>query len=514
MSVPPPPSSPRDRRRRLRLLLVLVGGLLLLAGGAYLLFAGRAPAAVVDTATDGTETPPVVADEGLELRPDTCPVDADTGTVEVTCGWLTVPARHADPSAGSLELAVAVLHAADPTEPDPVLYLSGGPGDGALEELEAWATDPLLGTRDVVLFDQRGTGASDPDVRCPEEAEEEDAYEAERRCRARLDAEGIDLGVLRTTETAADVAVLRTALGYETWNLWGSSYGTRVALAVLRDDPTGVRSVVLEGAYPHQVDAYAEAVAGELAAIDRLAEVCADDPGCDREVGDLRDLLEELVLELDESPVELDDGAVLDGVELLWTVTAGLAESATIGAVPGWLAALAAGSTEPFELSAARRGYQDPVEDARTATFYVIECSEEVAHSALADVEPDDVWEALGITADDVLADWSAVMVAETLASCDIWDTGGSPPVEDAPVTSEVPVLVFAGLFDPRTPPTWGRVVADAIPGATLVELGHLGHDTIDADPCARGIFEDFLRDPSAALDLACADDGLLDLGG
>jgi hypothetical protein len=126
MSVPPPPSSPRDRRRRLRLLLVLVGGLVLLAGGAYLLFAGRATTAVVvdvpDTASDGTDAPPVVDDPDLGLRTDTCPVDADTGAIEVTCGWLTVPARHAEPAAGSLELAVAVLHAADPTEPDPVLH--------------------------------------------------------------------------------------------------------------------------------------------------------------------------------------------------------------------------------------------------------------------------------------------------------------------------------------------------------------------------------------------------------
>ena len=170
------------------------------------------------------------------------------GVVEgqnIDCGYLFVPETRDDSSSPSIQLAYAVLYA--PTEspqPDPVIYLAGGPGGSAVKELDGWLDAPYLQDRDLVLLDQRGTGYSLPTLNCPEM--EQAVQDATQACRDRLVEEGVDLQAYSSVENAADVADLRVALGYDEWNLYGISYGTRLALTVMRDHPEGVRSVVLE----------------------------------------------------------------------------------------------------------------------------------------------------------------------------------------------------------------------------------------------------------------------------
>src|SRR5206468_1836815 len=119
--------------------------------------------------------------------------------------------------------------------------------------------------RSVIIIDQRGTGRSLPSLACPEFSQAQLAALGEdggaastadalvrgaRACHDRLVREGIDLHAYSTTENAADVADLRRALGIHEWNLVGNSYGSRLALTVLRDHPQGVRALGLSGVYP------------------------------------------------------------------------------------------------------------------------------------------------------------------------------------------------------------------------------------------------------------------------
>jgi pimeloyl-ACP methyl ester carboxylesterase len=119
--------------------------------------------------------------------------------------------------------------------------------------------DAVLAQRDLVLFDQRGTGYSQPRLDCPERSAVTPALldgslsaeqaqgaivEAFRRCRERLLAQGIDLSAYNSAASAADLNDLRLALGYEKLNLYAVSYGTRLALTLMRDYPQAVRSAV------------------------------------------------------------------------------------------------------------------------------------------------------------------------------------------------------------------------------------------------------------------------------
>ena len=164
----------------------------------------------------------------------------------VVCGYLTVPEDRGDPMGNQVELAVAIIESqsANPL-PDPVIYLEGGPGGAALLGIESLLDHPLLADRDLIMFDQRGTGFSVPSLNCYE-LEEDEGENAVQACRDRLLDEGVNLDAYNTAATAADVNDLRLALGYEQVNLLGVSYGTKAALTTLRDFPTVIRSVVVD----------------------------------------------------------------------------------------------------------------------------------------------------------------------------------------------------------------------------------------------------------------------------
>src|SRR5579859_2041292 len=190
-----------------------------------------------------------------------CPYAKPAGhTVE--CGYLTVPEDRSNPSNGNVvKLAVAVFKSNSSTpQPDPVIYLEGGPGGRSLSDdgVDYYINDafaPLLDKRDVILFDQRGTGYSTPSLACPEyfdanwnnedknlsaKAWEPITTQAVQDCHDRLVKQGVNLSDFNSAESAADVSDLRVALGYKEWNLYGISYGTRLGLTIMRDFPQGI----------------------------------------------------------------------------------------------------------------------------------------------------------------------------------------------------------------------------------------------------------------------------------
>ena len=163
---------------------------------------------------------------------------------EIKCGTLVVAENRERPDGRALRLAVAVLRsqAGDP-RPDPVVFLSGGPGGAAVKFVASFSASPFVRAireeRDFILWDQRGTGYSDPDF-CPDKSAELLAVdygtlvEEERRtaalglvsdCRERLLDEGLDFSVYNSATSARDLDDLRRALGYDRWNLLGVSYG-------------------------------------------------------------------------------------------------------------------------------------------------------------------------------------------------------------------------------------------------------------------------------------------------
>ena len=195
------------------------------------------------------------------------------------CGFLIVPENRDDPESRTLRLAVAILksRSAEP-QPDPVIYLHGGPGGSAIADASGWLDHPLRDDRDFILLDQRVTGFSEPEL-CPELSKDDmtvmardlsaEEATAERlalslACRDELLSEGVDLASYNSDASSADLSDLRRVLGYDSWNVYGISYGTKLALTTMRNAPEGIRSVVLDSAYPPGVQAFDHRAAGVI----------------------------------------------------------------------------------------------------------------------------------------------------------------------------------------------------------------------------------------------------------
>lgn len=271
------------------------------------------------TAAQGGYTP--------EIEWDDCPFMPPAGEVEgetMECGYLIVPQDRRNIDEGMIELAFAILYSENDLLDDPVIYLEGGPGGSALAGMDMWIESPLRQDRDIILLDQRGTGYSFPRLYCYEYEGMDDDLDDEAReaalleCLERLIDEGIDLTDYNSTGNAADVDDLRIALAYDEWNLYGISYGTRLALTIMRDFPEGVRSAVLDSTYPPMVDAYEEQAINTYRVFRLMFDDCAADAACNAAFPNLESRFWARVDSLNDSPAELpDDLGALSGDDLI-----------------------------------------------------------------------------------------------------------------------------------------------------------------------------------------------------
>ncbi|MGH8399430.1 MAG: alpha/beta fold hydrolase, partial [Gammaproteobacteria bacterium] len=175
--------------------------------------------------------------------------------MEAKCTTLSVPEDRAKPEGKKISLHIAVLRArTGQPAPDPLFFIAGGPGQAATQAYieEAPAFERIRESRDIVLVDQRGTGGSNP-LDCPSTPDNNSnptAAEITRQAQACLKQLTGDPRFYTTTVAVKDLDTVRAALGYNDIDLYGISYGTRVALEYLRDFPQHVRSVILDGVVP------------------------------------------------------------------------------------------------------------------------------------------------------------------------------------------------------------------------------------------------------------------------
>ncbi|MBE0697670.1 MAG: alpha/beta fold hydrolase, partial [Anaerolineaceae bacterium] len=305
-------------------------------------------------ATSGSWAAPAQAapsnQSASRFTPSTCMFSLPMGWqegVQVDCGYLTVPEQYENPDGPTIRLAVAILRSQDPNkQPDPLVMLQGGPGGSTIDTYtQILPTQKRLpGNRDVVLFDQRGTLYSQPALTCSEfmdltiQTLDEDltieesnrlSLEALEKCHTRLTGEGVNLSAYDSVENAADVESLRQALGYEKINLYGVSYGTLLALHVMREHPQGLRSVIIDSVVPTQTNFVLGAPKSENRSFEALFAACKNDADCDANYPNLREVFYKLADDLNAKPAEIkltdmDTGttydAIADGDTLISTV--------------------------------------------------------------------------------------------------------------------------------------------------------------------------------------------------
>jgi pimeloyl-ACP methyl ester carboxylesterase len=234
----------------------------------------------------------------------TCPRPMPVNEIEgktVYCGSVQVPEDHAKPDGKKITLKFSILkaHSIYP-EPDPLVFLQGGPGGSAISQIQLYAGtfESFRKTRDVVLFDQRSAGLSGQSVKCFNALAANAAIIARKKdtttdisgdnkdsntvadCLKEIEAAGIDIAKYNTTENAKDVRSITKALGYDSYNIYGISYGTKLALETMRVAPEGIRSVVIDGVAPSWLHLYDSLILKRSEPIEHVVEQCKADATC------------------------------------------------------------------------------------------------------------------------------------------------------------------------------------------------------------------------------------------
>jgi pimeloyl-ACP methyl ester carboxylesterase len=439
-------------------------------------------------------------------------------TPEFECGYVTVPERHEAPDGPAIRLPVAVARATGPNpQPDPLFLAQGGPGGDAFEIFPVLlASSTILEDRDVVVFNQRGTRYAEPDLSCtesfdaagdlllmsPEESEGK-SLELLRACYDRLQAQGIDLSAYNSVQNAADVDLIRQALGYDEYNYYGVSYGTLLGFHLLRDQPDHLRSAILDGVVPTNLNFIPKVTENTDRVFTAVIDACRDDPGCAADYPNLEGRFFSLVDRLNENPIEVkikdpETGKTykvpLDGDGLVDVFFQAFYLPDNYAYFPKLVASLEEGDYTFIEGIWPLFAFDRTISEGM---YFSVICAEDadvdIAEANLEGVRPyfaDGIEEELAYYAD----------------ACAIWQVEQLPPSVDAPVTSDLPVLLLSGQYDPITPPSFADVAAAGL--AQGINLVHPtgSHGVAFGDPCLDSILTQFLNDPQVAPDAACLD--------
>ncbi len=432
-----------------------------------------------------------------------CPLTPPSGrSYDAKCGTLSVPEDRSNPSGRQIQLHIAVIPAIkrDP-EPDALFLIAGGPGQSAIETFPALFAlmFNIHQDRDVVLVDQRGTGKSNP-LQClgPEDEAltEDQVIEKLKACPETLDADPR----FYTTEIAmTDLDEVRAALGYETINLYGASYGTRAALTYLRMFPERVRTVTLDAVVDPGFVMFMDAAEDGQGALEQFFARCEADEICRSEFPNLRSEFDGLLARLEESPAEITIPHPVTNKPLELTVTRQMITNMVFNTL--YLPDLVATLPLSIHVAFADENYVPLISQAflvdaglYDGMFYAVTCTED---APLISAE-----EAARRSEETVFVD----RTVDFAAVCAEWQQGQVSPEFREPVTSDVPVLIFSGTADPITPPHHAQTVADSLTNELHLVFANMGHGNI-SNPCSSDLFSDFIENASVeGLDTACVE--------
>jgi pimeloyl-ACP methyl ester carboxylesterase len=429
-------------------------------------------------------------------------------TASARCGSFDVPENPAEPDGRKINLNIAVAPATGKTtEPDPVFFFAGGPGQAASE---TWVMlRPVLNkirkSRDIVMIDQRGTGQSNK-LACESEIEEDLNQEIDldmirtetEKCLAELDG---DPRFYTTTIAMGDYNRVREAMGYEKVNLMGVSYGTRAAQVYLRLFPESVRSVTLDSVVPMQLALGQEHALMLDHSVESVFDDCEYDETCNALFPRQAEELSTLIKQLRDEPRQITITNPVNGEPQNIRLTADtlavairfLSYSSETQALIPLLVheALSTGDLSRLASQAilVMTGLNEMLSKGMELS---VMCSEDYPFI-------------------DFSADYSDSLIGNIFLEiidlqCKVWPHNPAPEEFHQPVVSEVPVLLMSGERDPVTPPRYAAKTAETFPNSLNLVARGQAHSVMK-NVCLRDITSEFIEKGSVEnLDTACVE--------
>jgi pimeloyl-ACP methyl ester carboxylesterase len=407
------------------------------------------------------------------------------------CAQLPVPLDPSGGAGGTITLNIKRRVAASNPTNSAVLGLAGGPGQAAIPFASKLVRNmaPALGSRDLLVFDQRGTGSSG-ELRCSGQS-------TASQCATAI---GPSRAFYRTAESVDDIEAIRQAAGYSKLVLYGTSYGTKVAEAYAAKYPANVEALVLDSVVlPEGPDVFDRSTLSRVGPA--LRQLCGT-RRCRGITGDPRGDVAVLVRRLEQNPLQgpvvtatgRQARRTLGPIDLLGVLLAGDFNPTLRADLPAAIRSALRGDVRPILRIQERARFDDTdEEDNVSPALFVTTSCEEGAF-------PWNRTDAPQLRADSAIAASRAIprtqlgpfdariaLLSDVIPLCVTWPNASPAPVAPGPLPN-VPTLVIDGDGDLRTPVTDARALALRIPDAQFLEVPFVGHSVIGSDPtgCAR----------------------------
>ncbi len=466
------------------------------------------------------------------FEPATCPkIQGVEWLANADCHYLVVPEDRSRPNGRTIELMVARHRAQSSAKrPDPILYLEGGPGDIAPLEIDGIIKANFIRDRDIWVVSQRGTWASKPALICASsndyarellglrfysEATKRAHLAASEVCRRELIATGANVSSYNSTESVADLADLRKALGIAEWNVYANSFGTYTAQMLMRDHPEGIRSVVLDSVLPANYSIPVNWWNTQYA-FDNIFRACAAQPACNAAHLHLEQTFTGLVNKLEAKPltptitdpntaknitVMIDGGALVDWLRnQTYSIP-------MLQAAPDTIVGLAAGRRDSIEAIAKdRTGRAPPYHPGAPALGDGLAIGTTCREDNLATPQE------LAAAGREAFPDYPVSVTREGIGGwayvqedCrEVWKLPRAPKSMHEPVASNIPTLLLSGTFDTLTSLTGAKSAAARLSRATIISIPGVGHTVSYQSSCAQRVIVSFYAAPERALDTSC----------
>lgn len=428
-------------------------------------------------------------------------------------GTLSVPENHDDPKGKKIDITYVIVKARNPAkEAFPVIYFSGGPGGNTISPgfINFMRGNPLTEGRDLILFDQRGIGYSSP---LPDMGIEsfnilaQDADESEElrltgmmidRYKILCEEQGIDPQFYNTIQNARDVGMLFEHLGYNKYNLFGGSYGTRLARVVQDLFPEYINSSILDSPSPMSTDFLLQRLDSYETALGRIFDYCKSDDQCHKEYPNLVNDYFEAISALEKKPVKIVLGDSIDfyinAQDGLYLLRRLLYQSNSREMAPEFIQALKRGEGEIINKVLE---FESDLTGGLNLTMLL-------SVEKFENFNPENTKEVISRAYENhaLIPVKLGFFDAFYQAGFD-WHNGHMPVQERKFKESSIPSLIFVNRFDPVTPPQYGYLFKEDLPNGKLLVLDEGGHGGGNED-CKLNVIMDFLNDPYQSLDTSC----------
>ncbi len=441
-----------------------------------------------------------------QLTLENCHVDGIRS--QVKCGTLQVPENYSKEGESHININFVVLPAIDNSDQKtPLMFLAGGPGQAAAELASGLSNVfyEVRKTRDLILVDQRGTGASHP-LQC-EDAAEQNVYaltpedfstEDIKNCINSLTG---DLSQYNSENAIRDFDAVRIALNHQQINIYGGSYGTRAGLVYMRMFPDSLRSVVLDSVGPIEVPI---GLFGQSSArsFNLLLRNCQKEPSCKQAFPQLEQEFQILLTRLEQQPAQVKIVHPRLGTQTEFVIS----KAKFLGTIRSQLYSVASRSLVPLMIHQAYLGNYMPLAGLVAQTeggqgIYIglllnITCNEDYPR----------------ISDDDYIFDANNNFGGNDShlsfkLACPIWPQYRPNADFYEPVVANTPTLILSGDLDPVTPPSNGDYSANTLPNNKHVVVKNAAH-TVAMTTCASDLINEFLTSlKPKELDESCLDD-------